>query len=99
RPPRPTPFPYTTLFRSERDAGGSGWHVAHRSLADKHIHALLIEPESGTVFAGVNHGSIFASADHGRTWEARDHGLTERDVYSLRSEEHTSELQSRSDLV
>jgi photosystem II stability/assembly factor-like uncharacterized protein len=67
----------------ERDADGSGWHVAHRSLAEKHIHALLIEPDSGMVFAGVNHGAIFASADGGRTWERRDHGLTEPDVYSL----------------
>src|SRR5262249_43070671 len=52
-------------------------------LPDKHIHALLIEPESGTIFAGVNHGTIFASADDGRTWECRDHGLSKPDVYSL----------------
>jgi hypothetical protein len=65
----------------ERDAVGPGWHVASRSLADKHIHALLIEPGSGTIFAGVNHGSIFASVDGGGTWERRDHGLTEPDVY------------------
>src|SRR6266545_2940433 len=56
----------------ERDAGGSGWHVAHRSLTDSHIHALLIELESGTVFAGVNHGGVFASDDGGRTWQRRD---------------------------
>src|SRR5216684_9305091 len=43
----------------ERDPGGTGWHVASRTLTDKHSHALLIEPESGTVFAGVNHDSIF----------------------------------------
>ena len=67
----------------ERDAEGPGWHVAHRSLAGRHIHALLIEPESGTIFAGVNHGSIFASVDEGHTWERRDQGLTEPDVYSL----------------
>ena len=67
----------------ERNADGPGWHVAHRELTDKHIHALLIEPESGTIFAGVNHGSIFASADGGYTWERRDTGLTEPDVYSL----------------
>ena len=67
----------------ERDASGPGWHVADRTLPDKHIHALLIEPESGTIFAGVNHGSIFASVDGGRTWERRDQGLTEHDVYSL----------------
>ncbi len=71
------------VVNMERDPGGSGWHVADRTLVDKHIHALLIEPESGTIFAGVNHGSIFASVDEGRTWERRDHGLSEHDVYSL----------------
>ena len=49
------------VVRMERDTGGTGWRIADRTLDDKHIHALLIEPESGTVFAGVNHGSIFAS--------------------------------------
>jgi photosystem II stability/assembly factor-like uncharacterized protein len=67
----------------ERDADGPGWHIAYRALTDKHIHALLIEPESGTIFAGANHGSIFASDDGGHTWESRDNGLTEHDVYSL----------------
>ena len=68
----------------ERDAAGPGWHVAHRALTDKHIHALLIEPDSGTIFAGVNHGTIFASSDGGYTWERRDSGLTQHDVYSLK---------------
>src|SRR5712691_10759273 len=67
----------------ERDPAGPGWHVAHRALTDKHIHALVIEPESGTIFAGANYGSTFASGDGGHTWERRDHGLTEHDVYSL----------------
>src|SRR5919199_4887791 len=67
----------------ERDAAGRGWHVTYRALTDKHIHALLIEPESGTVFAGANHGTIFASGDGGHTWERRDSGLTQHDVYSL----------------
>src|SRR5215813_14671100 len=71
------------VVKMERDADGSGWHVVERTLTDKHIHALVIEPESGTVFAGVNHGSIFASTDEGRTWERRDSGLSEHDVYSL----------------
>jgi photosystem II stability/assembly factor-like uncharacterized protein len=71
------------VVKMERDADGPGWHVLERTLADKHIHALVIEPESGTVFAGVNHGSIYASTDEGRTWERRDQGLSEQDVYSL----------------
>ncbi len=69
----------------ERDPSGSGWHVADRALTDKHVHALLIEPESGTIFAGMKHGSMFASGDGGRTWERRDKGLTEQNVYSLAS--------------
>jgi photosystem II stability/assembly factor-like uncharacterized protein len=67
----------------ERDAEGTGWHVASRTLPDKHIHALLVEPDSGTIFAGANHGSMFASDDGGRTWEPRDTGLTQHNVYSL----------------
>jgi photosystem II stability/assembly factor-like uncharacterized protein len=67
----------------EREVGGAGWRVARRMLADKHIHALLLEPESGTLFAGVKHGSIFASTDGGETWERRDKGLTEHNIYSL----------------
>ena len=67
----------------ERDESRPGWRVAHRTLTDKHIHAVLIEPESGTILAGANRGSIFASIDDGHTWERRDHGLTEPDVYSL----------------
>ena len=67
----------------EREASGQGWRVARRMLPDKHIHALLIEPESGTLFAGANHGSIFASTDEGQTWERRDKGLTEHNIYSL----------------
>ena len=65
----------------ERDGGE--WRVTHRSLTDKHVHALVIEPDSGTVFAGANHGSIFASDDGGHTWEQRDNGLTEQDIYCL----------------
>src|SRR5437867_13418501 len=67
----------------ERESAGSGWRVARRALTDKHIHALLLEPESGTLFAGASHGSIFASSDGGETWEARDKGLTEHNIYSL----------------
>jgi len=67
----------------EREPNGPGWHIAHRSLTHQHIHALLIEPDSNTLFAGVNQGSIFASRDGGTTWERRDHGLTQTDIYSL----------------
>src|SRR2546426_12251806 len=67
----------------ERDSGGGGWDGVHRTLTDKHVHALMIEPESGTIFAGMKHGSMFASGDGGRTWDRRDKGLTEQNVDSL----------------
>ena len=68
-----------------RDGNGSGWGVSRRALTDKHIHALIIEPMSGTIFAGATRDSIYASEDGGHTWERRDNGLTEHDIYSLAS--------------
>ena len=40
---------------------GGGWRTADHSLQGKHIHAILLEPESGIWFAGVSHGGIYAS--------------------------------------
>ena len=67
----------------EREASGSEWRVKHRALTDRHISAIIKEPESGLTFAGAFHGSVHASADDGKTWEPRNNGLTETDVYSL----------------
>ena len=67
----------------EREVSGSEWRVKHRALTDKHISAIIKEPESGMTFAGAFHGSVHASADDGKTWEPRGNGLTETDVYSL----------------
>jgi len=64
---------------------GSAWRVAHRALTDKHISAIIIEPESGLTIAGAFHGSVHVSADAGRTWEQRNNGLAESNVYSLAS--------------
>src|SRR5438034_8548867 len=66
RPPRSTLFPYTTLFRSRRDAG-------------------LHEPRAGDGDRGDRCAGDPDICDHGRV--------------PRRSEEHTSELQSHSDLV
>ena len=68
-----------------RDGTGSGWKVSRRALTDKHIHAVIIEPISGTIFAGASHDSIYASEDGGHTWDRRDNGLTEPQIYSLAS--------------
>src|SRR5206468_6103662 len=83
-PPRPTPFPYTTLFRSawaHRSWWGPGWQSA-LPLSNNS------PPLDGIGFqraAGVPSESPWLS------WL----GPWNTD----RSEEHTSELQSRSDLV
>jgi hypothetical protein len=62
---------------------GSAWRVARRALTDKHISAIIKEPESGLTFAGAFHGGIHVSADEGRTWQPRGNGLTQNDIYSL----------------
>ena len=67
----------------ERDAPGCQWRVSHRAAADKHLSAIIIEPESGLVFAGAFQGGVMVSADQGKSWEARNNGMTQNNVYSL----------------
>src|SRR5690606_39296963 len=85
RPPRSTLFPYTTLFRSEL-----------KSLTTEDRLKGLLVLANLHKFKGENTQSIevaekarrFAFQKKEYLWEAR-----------LRSEEHTSELQSRENLV
>ena len=65
------------------ERGEAGWREVRRSLPDEHIHAVLVEPASGTIFAGTNGDGVFASTDGGKSWERRDAGITERKIYSL----------------
>src|SRR3712207_7312124 len=86
RPPRSTLSPYTTLFRSEV----TGWGAAKRAragLGRTFQGARLFDRL--TVFENVEVGAVAAGMPRK---EAR--ALTEE-----RSEEHTSELQSRQYLV
>src|SRR3712207_7210716 len=86
RPPRSTLFPYTTLFRSE---------IEPEDVA-------VLQYTGGTTGvpkgAMLTHYNIFANVIQTGCW-----GHTElrrgEDSYLLRSEEHTSELQSRQYLV
>lgn len=70
-----------------RETPSTEWKVAHHALTDKHVHAILIDPVSGTIFVGATHDGIFASEDGGQNWERRDDGLTPNDVYSLAASE------------
>src|SRR3712207_8215168 len=87
RPPRSTLFPYTTLFRS---VAGPGVVVLHHLLVDPELHELAAA-------VGLDEEAPLV-ADHLRLDELRsfDPGL---DQLETRSEEHTSELQSRQYLV
>src|SRR5438270_8861595 len=95
RPPGLTLFPYTTLFRSEGrlDVGLPG---RQRDVGE--VHVEVADPEL-VLRAQLRRGRgvLGAIADAGEDRHAdRDEG-SEHD--SQRSEEHTSELQSQSNLV
>src|SRR3712207_9004526 len=76
RPPRSTLFPYTTLFRSERDALLADQPARARCVM---VAQVLADPGQGLAHLDAELAQPFGLAD--------------------RSEEHTSELQSRQYLV
>src|SRR3712207_7186496 len=86
RPPRSTPFPYTTLFRSEPGERGEHLHegerdgVVARRIA---LHQRDLERVGG------------GAEQHERVTRR----IAGADTREERSEEHTSELQSRQYLV
>src|SRR3712207_7229606 len=87
RPPRSTLFPYTTLFRSPRDDGGDVDHADRRHDAPQRREDRL--------------GELIGPADPARVRRHPEpRGDDAHDQRELeRSEEHTSELQSRQYLV
>src|SRR3712207_8731944 len=86
RPPRSTLFPYTTLFRSELPAALVA--VPHVALDEP----AVTEQAIGEVRLAALEGGADGARRHGLV--AQRHGGDD-----LRSEEHTSELQSRQYLV
>src|SRR3712207_8780710 len=89
RPPRSTLFPYTTLFRSTRLAPGDVVERADVELVNYHLMPR------GSVEGGV------APIEFSRGDDTVPGGVRDllRVRIDLRSEEHTSELQSRQYLV
>src|SRR3989442_10554486 len=88
RPPRSTLFPYTTLFRSERVRHGQA-PLATPVLAQDQTQVVTRQARSTTVLPAVP-----PEDGRGRRWVA---GILIGVI--IRSEEHTSELQSRPHLV
>src|SRR3989442_4228711 len=99
RPPRSTLFPYTTLFRSPRkslhdrrvDSGGAPLQ-SHRETAQSARHLEWHAPDRP---------SLRRRADPQRSARslAEIRGTSQPSPIARRSEEHTSELQSRPHLV
>ena len=71
----------------ERDPLAASWNVSHSQLRGKHVSSLLIEADSGSIFAGFHDGGIFFSRDRGVKWERRANGLRHQHVFSLASTE------------
>lgn len=71
------------VFLLERGATSRNWKVSRHSLEECHVHALLMEPKSGLLFAGVHNGTVYTSSDLGRSWELRDKGINQADIYTL----------------
>src|SRR2546430_6207714 len=85
RPPRSTLFPYTTLFRSSHAAAhGEARHAACRPASRRCIQAGERRPPLGSEACPLG-ACLNVRARRGR--------------WTSRSEEHTSVLQSQSNLV
>src|SRR3712207_7586469 len=87
RPPRSTLFPYTTLFRSDLEERLPGY---------RWIGVGRMDGKDGGEFSPILYRSTcLEPIDHGTFWLSE----TPEEPGSRRSEEHTSELQSRQYLV
>src|SRR3712207_8449137 len=87
RPPRSTLFPYTTLFRSSGSAGGR-------------VLCLEVAREWGRVVYLGEGGSVTLEPSPLLLHKQLTlHGSWVCGIFEMRSEEHTSELQSRQYLV
>src|SRR2546428_8782872 len=94
QPPRSTLFPYTTLFRSLTN--GFGAMTQLQTLIEE-----ISKYQPGADLDVLARAYKFSAASHlGQQRASGEPYLSHPlEVANLRSEEHTSELQSRSDLV
>src|SRR3712207_7677919 len=88
RPPRSTLFPYTTLFRSDLS-------FEEHEVEYKALKALL----EGSIEEPPRNVRLYATSNRRNLIRERFSEREEGAAGSARSEEHTSELQSRQYLV
>src|SRR3712207_9323312 len=96
RPPRSTLFPYTTLFRSR--FGLAPYPSTFFGVDAETAHDLLREIVQSVLQSGF-HKIVFFNTS---PWNEELVDAASRDArveFNVRSEEHTSELQSRQYLV
>src|SRR3712207_7699455 len=105
RPPRSTLFPYTTLFRSETDMEHNFKlqpEPLERAITPKTKWVILNSPSNPTG-AAYSRSEMKAITDvlmrHPHVWVLTDDMYEHLTYGDFRSEEHTSELQSRQYLV
>src|SRR5690606_40888963 len=93
-PPTPPPLPYTTLFRSDpqtaRILRSVRWQVEHFTEIPVLVVACL---RGGSKLPYLPSPAVAASSHYGSIYPSVQNLLL------ARSEEHTSELQSRENLV
>src|SRR5438093_7781043 len=87
RPPESTLFPYTTLFRSWSPPVGENPRQPYSRIRERHEHRC-----------GQRHGER-SWARVQTIWTPSTAPSPEENTTMLRSEEHTSELQSLTNLV
>src|SRR5690606_41795655 len=95
RPPRSTPFPYTTLFRSQ--PGLRGLKPEQRELVLRRVAAG--DPPSAIRYADTHTPADLGARELGMVTDVCRQSLRGGGRGMPRSEEHTSELQSRENLV
>src|SRR5260221_6897090 len=95
RPPRSTLFPYTTLFRSGASRGLAG----QRELSPLRPEPQARLPARRPALRGDDGGPAAPLREPARGATGDRPVSAPEDLIERRSEEHTSELQSHSDLV
>src|SRR2546430_10459941 len=93
RPPRSTLFPYTTLFRSVASAVGTGVGTSSAGVRPSRSVAVAPPATPPRMTPTKSSAAPLGPLDRGRGSYETDGGA------GSRSEEHTSELQSQSNLV
>jgi photosystem II stability/assembly factor-like uncharacterized protein len=78
------------VYEFSRPDARAAWSCRRKDLlAGHHVSALMHEPRSGVLFAGLHfQGGLLASADRGLTWESRNSGVTSEHAYTLHVQYH-----------